>query len=227
MCSSSVWVFFLHNNMIYAENLSLESLFYINEKGLVCQEEWRDVPNYEGYYQASNLGRIRSIKRTILTKKGFRKIKGFIINPYVNKKNRYYSFSVSVCNVKKTINVHSFVYYAFNRLASVKKGYFVIDHIDNNPLNNKIENLQLVTNRINGSKDRINGTSKYVGVYWRKDRSIWQSQISINKKVIKILTHKNEELCLKAYQEALLNIDLYNGDNVEFRKLVKSKLFLK
>jgi hypothetical protein len=41
----------------YYKNLSLESLFYINKDGLVCQEEWRDISGYEGIYKISNLGR--------------------------------------------------------------------------------------------------------------------------------------------------------------------------
>ena len=41
----------------YNNNLDPRDLFYINENGLVCQEEWRDVLNYEGTYKISNLGR--------------------------------------------------------------------------------------------------------------------------------------------------------------------------
>ena len=33
-------------------------------------EEWRDIPDYEGYYQASNLGRIKSLERIIHRKNG-------------------------------------------------------------------------------------------------------------------------------------------------------------
>lgn len=33
-------------------------------------EVWRDVPGYEGYYQVSDMGRIRSVDRTVLTKNG-------------------------------------------------------------------------------------------------------------------------------------------------------------
>ena len=69
--------------MIYAENLSLESLFYINEKGLVCQEEWRDVPGYEGLYKTSNLGRFKGSRNKIILKPRIKKdydVKRLFIN---------------------------------------------------------------------------------------------------------------------------------------------------
>lgn len=46
--------------MEYYKNLSLEDLFYINDNGLICQEEWRGIPGYETFYKASDLGRIKS-----------------------------------------------------------------------------------------------------------------------------------------------------------------------
>jgi len=46
--------------MEYYKNLSLEDLFYIDDDGLICCEEWRDIPDYIGLYQASNLGRFKS-----------------------------------------------------------------------------------------------------------------------------------------------------------------------
>ena len=41
----------------YWKNLDLRDLFYINDDGLVCCEEWRDIIGYEGLYKISNLGR--------------------------------------------------------------------------------------------------------------------------------------------------------------------------
>jgi len=47
----------------YWKNLSLENLFYIDENGIVQEEEWRDIPDYIGYYKCSNLARIKSVFR--------------------------------------------------------------------------------------------------------------------------------------------------------------------
>jgi len=45
--------------MEYHKNLSLESLFYINDDGLVCCEEWKNIVGFEDLYSISNLGRIK------------------------------------------------------------------------------------------------------------------------------------------------------------------------
>jgi hypothetical protein len=76
----------------YYKNKSLESLFYINEKGLVCLEEWKDVVGYEGFYQVSNLGRLKGVDR-ILKHNGsyLKKWKGKIMSLNYSKKKRYVS----------------------------------------------------------------------------------------------------------------------------------------
>ena len=38
------------------------------------KEIWKDVPGYENYYQASNLGRVRSLDRTITNNNGVKKV---------------------------------------------------------------------------------------------------------------------------------------------------------
>ena len=37
------------------------------------KEIWKHIPNYEGYYQASNLGMVRSLDRTVITSNGQKK----------------------------------------------------------------------------------------------------------------------------------------------------------
>jgi len=68
-----------------------------------------------------------------------------------------------------------------------------IDHIDNNKMNNKRNNLRIVTiseNNRNGSK-RLNTTSCYHGVTYAKRDKIWKSHVTINKKQISLF-YKNE-----------------------------------
>ena len=44
----------------------------------------------------------------------------------------------------------------------------VVDHINNDPLDNRLENLQLISHRYNLSKDKKGGSSKFTGVSWDK-----------------------------------------------------------
>jgi hypothetical protein len=78
----------------------------------------------------------------------------------------------------------------------------VVDHIDNNPLNDRLYNLQVITHRQNCSKDK-KGTSKYTGVTWEKRINKWKAHIRINSK-LKYLGYFTDELkAANAYKKAL------------------------
>ena len=85
-----------------------------------------------------------------------------------------------------------------------KKGCgLVVDHKDNIPSHNWLDNLQLITQRENTSKDKKNKTSKYTGVWWHKKRNKWKSAIRISG-IQKTLGFFVDEIdAAKAYQEAL------------------------
>jgi len=57
------------------------------------------------------------------------------------------------------------------------------DHINHNGLDNRKQNLRPCTFRENQSNRRNQGSSKYVGIYWNKQKGKWQSHISINGKL--------------------------------------------
>lgn len=81
----------------------------------------------------------------------------------------------------------------------------VVDHKNNIPSDNRLENLQLITNRENLSKDKKGGTSKYVGVSWYKATNKWLAQIRINGKQKNLGYFTDELEASKAYQTALSN----------------------
>jgi hypothetical protein len=51
----------------------------------IVNEEWRDVSGYEGYYQVSSLGRVRSCNRVVKHRMGDRMAKGRLLNPSLNR----------------------------------------------------------------------------------------------------------------------------------------------
>lgn len=77
------------------------------------QEIWKDIPSYEGLYQVSNFGRIRSLDRIINTKNNIKQIyKGKILKPIVDKKG-YLRVGLSKNNKILTKQVHRLVALAF------------------------------------------------------------------------------------------------------------------
>jgi hypothetical protein len=167
-------------------------------------EIWKDIPDFEGYYQVSNFGNVKSLERYVKGKVENRLQKENILSKRLvgNLGNQYYA--VTLCNNKdrKQIKVSVLVAMAF--LNHTPNGYvgFTVDHIDNNPLNNNVDNLQVITKRENSSKDR-KGISKYTGVTFNKKSNKWRSQIWINGKN-KTLGSFNDELeAHRAYQKEL------------------------
>lgn len=109
-------------------------------------EEWRDIQGYEGLYQVSNLGRVRSCDRFVKCGYGKnRTVRQQIIKPSILNTGYYY---VSLCreHTMKSFCVHRLEAIAFLPNPEKKKE---IDHIDGNRLNNSLDNLRLVTPKEN------------------------------------------------------------------------------
>ena len=82
----------------------------------------------------------------------------------------------------------------------------VVHHIDNDKGNNKLDNLEITTNRRNCSVDRKNGTSKYTGVCYVANRSKFKASIWIEGKTKHLGYFTNELEASNRYQEALNNL---------------------
>ena len=159
------------------------------------EEEFRDIPGYEGLYQVSNLGRVKSLK--------FSEEK--ILNNNINS-GGYYRVGLSKDRKLITKTVHVLVAVTF--LGHTQNGTheIVVDHINNVKTDNRADNLQLVTQRKNSSKDKNNGKSKYVGVTHHKISKKWMSQIRINGKNIYLGLFTCELEAHNTYQNKLKEI---------------------
>jgi len=148
-------------------------------------EIWKYVKDYEGLYQVSNLGRVKSLHY-----KNHRILKQGISNV------GYYYVGLSKKAIVTTKNVHKLVAIAFlNHTPSYYK--IVINHIDFNRLNNNLSNIELVSARENCNRNHIKHSSIYTGVCWKKREQKWSANIWINKKQI-LLGYFNTELDAKA-----------------------------
>ncbi|AHN22719.1 NUMOD4 domain-containing protein [Lysinibacillus varians] len=111
--------------------------------------EWRDIPGYEGIYEASNTGQIRSKdeKVTHSVKHGRRVWKGRVLKQKVGKDK---SCRVSLYKDKKekTWLVHRLIAKTF--IPEVE-GKDYINHIDGNRLNNDVTNLEWCNHKENNN----------------------------------------------------------------------------
>lgn len=149
---------------------------------MIEKEVWKPIPNYEGLYEVSSLGNVKSLSRKWVSGNGGnRSHQEIIMKPFVTGKNRnYYALSLSKNGKSKLIAIHLLVAKTF--LNHTPNGNeLVIDHINNDQSDNRLDNLQIVTNRKNVSKDIKDKTSKYTGVSWDKERSKWLAEIRIDK----------------------------------------------
>lgn len=105
------------------------------------QEIWRDIKGYEGKYQVSNLGNVRSLMYH--NAKGIKRIS--LLKPATDGKG-YLRCALSKNNILTTFKVHRLVAQAF---IPNPNNYPQINHIDGNKKNNKVDNLEWCTNSIN------------------------------------------------------------------------------
>ena len=159
----------------------------------IKNEIWRDVVNYEGLYQVSNFGNIKSIKKN----------KNLKLLP--NKRNGYYEVSLSKMGIVKRTKVHQLVAIAFlNHTPSGMK--LVVNHKDFDINNNSLDNLEIITQRENCNFKHIKSISKYVGVTWSKQSKKWTSRICVNKERIYLGLFDKELDAHNAYQNKLSEI---------------------
>lgn len=104
-------------------------------------EIWKDINGYEGYYQISNQGNVRSVDRF----DGVHDRKGTIIKPNL-KQNGYLQVGLRTHNKRKWIGVHRLVAIHFIENPDNKPQ---VNHIDGNKQNNTINNLEWVTAKEN------------------------------------------------------------------------------
>lgn len=169
-------------------------------------EIWKPIKDLP--YDISNLGNVR---RSLDAPYKYRR--GGNIKPYLNNKG-YWCVNLYLHSKVYKKQVHRLIaeYFIPN-----PDNLLEINHIDGNPLNNSIKNLEWCTHQYNiqhawnnglfknrysnASVKRKNCSSKYKGVHWDKARNKWATHIGFNKKHYALGRFNNEEDAAKAYDK--------------------------
>lgn len=124
-------------------------------------EEWRAVVGYEGLFEVSSLGRVRSLDRVAYYSDGrVRKHKGQLLSSWVDQ-DGYRRVRLKVYQNNDQQHIHRLVALAFitNDNPEVKG---TVDHIDADKQNNCVGNLQWLSRSDNSKKKAFDGTAAVV-----------------------------------------------------------------
>ncbi len=112
----------------------------------------------------------------------------------------YVSITLRINRKHKILKAHRLAW--FITFGTLTEG-LVINHINHNRSDNRIANLEEVTNRENGNLKHLPSTSRYVGVSWNKQRDKWQAFIWAEGKSRYIGLYESEFEASLAYWAAL------------------------
>lgn len=156
------------------------------------KEIWREIPEYDGLYKVSNLGNVITLKGKVPR-----------LLTLMKPKDGYIVVKLSHKSISRNHRVHLLVARMFLGHAPSGTHKIVVDHIDNNKDNNRVDNLQLISQRENSSKDVQNKSSKHTGVYYDTARNKWMVRLKIKGVTKYIMRTSDEDFAGEVYKEAL------------------------
>lgn len=117
-----------------------------------CVEIWLDIPEFDGLYQASTLGRIRSLDKIVNYPRGMRGFalrRGRVLKPKLSHNGYYEVVLISESGHRCTRKVHRLVAETFQ---DNPENLPYVNHIDGDKLNNRPINLEWCTPRYNSEE---------------------------------------------------------------------------
>lgn len=151
-------------------------------------EIWKDIAGYDGAYQVSNLGRVKSMPRIIVRPIGTCMTKERIIKTY-RLKGGYVNVMLRHDGKSINHNVHRLVAEAF--IPNKNPEYDCINHKDGDKTNNCVENLEWCNHSLNCLHAYDNGMSKKAGKLTDEQVREVRSRISNGEKIIDIANRMN------------------------------------
>ena len=130
----------------------------------LSSEIWKEIEGYEGSYQVSSLGRVKS----------FMKYKDGRILKCRPNRGGYLRVDLHLDGKVKTVNIHRLVCESF--CVREQPHFNTCDHIDGDNQNNRCENLRWTNNKGNHHNRKDN--NEHIGVSWNKRDNKYQVQIT-------------------------------------------------
>lgn len=106
-------------------------------------ETWKDIQGYEGLYQISDLGRVRSLNRKVKRSGKTMTLQGVVLKPQKSS-NGYLFVALSKGGETKQLLIHRLVANAF-----MPNGAGEVNHIDEDKTNNTLSNLEWLSHKAN------------------------------------------------------------------------------
>ena len=173
------------------------------------QEIFKDIKGYEGLYQVSDQGRIKSLNRKARKEK--------ILKANIDG-GGYSIVCLSKNGIKKTFLVHLLMAKTFLNHKPNGRKELVCDHRNNIRRDNRLENLQLITQRLNATKDQKGCSSDYIGVFWDNTFKKWVAHIWINGRNKHLGYFIDEKEAAKYYQDALKCVEENITEEIKVKK---------
>jgi hypothetical protein len=139
-------------------------------------EIWKPIEGYNEMYEISNFGNLRSFWNN---RHNRLETPVMLSQTKTKKGHHYYDFSREA--VKKKMYIHRLVATAF---LEKPEGYDIVDHIDRNPSNNRVDNLRWCNLSINSRNSKLStrNTSGEKNISWSVYHQAWQIQIVVEGK---------------------------------------------
>jgi hypothetical protein len=171
-------------------------------------EIWKALEGFEGYYEYSNKGNVKSIERVIVNSFGYKRVYPKCMRKSSKGVGNYFGITLRVKNKSFRFYIHRLVWQWHNGSIPIN---YEVHHIDEDKENNCIRNLKIIHSRDHRMLEH-NKTYSEGGTHFNTKRKLWISQIRFKGRNIRLGAFKDPKIAREKYMEirekAEMGVDL-------------------